>query len=115
MKSNIELNCSKQNYCNVTTEVCDTVSGLCICAEGYFGHNCQQSKCCENLVFSLQREMNNECFLTGKKHCVDSSCSSNGVCDYSHGLCICNKGYKGQSCQGCETILLHRKLSNGFR
>ena len=38
----------------------------------------------------------------------DGTCSNQGICDDSTGICNCDSGFEGQSCEGKMITLVHR-------
>ncbi|KAM9996862.1 hypothetical protein ACTFIZ_001811 [Dictyostelium cf. discoideum] len=95
-------NCSGNGICNNETSICT-------CDESYQGESCQfQIHQCPNncstggdcdtfigICNCYPLRINNDC---SGYECLDPNCDGHGICNDMNGLCICDKGYRGENC-----------------
>ena len=77
--------------------VCDTSTGQCICDFGRHGPDCSSE------YFFYKFEIWNIflIFVRIEFDCpADGSCSNQGLCDDTIGICICDQGFAGINCEG---------------
>ena len=87
-----DLTCSNHGNCSDTSG-----TAICVCEEGYDGQICEN--CDGGYVRNpVDDNCNPGCEL------VSLECSNHGNCSDSTGLaiCICDNGYTGDSCEGCD-------------
>lgn len=88
LKSALSSTCP--NDCNIRG-IC-TTEGTCVCDTTSTGADCGQILCPKDKAWS------------GKAYSFNNAhdlieCASNGLCDYSKGICQCFPGYEGAACQ----------------
>lgn len=70
--------------------------GSCICFNGYEGSDCSRKQCPKGYPLA------DVAIATDTAHQL-ATCSNQGSCNYNTGICNCNPGYAGTSCNrlGC--------------
>ena len=97
-------NCSNQGICDFST-------GTCTCNSGFQGYICQGKNFL--LLHSLANihMMKYIYFSSTDMQCPgDGSCSNQGTCDVSTGICVCNLGFEGDMCEGNVYVSLANKF-----
>ena len=80
--------------------ICDTTRGTCFCDLGRSGQDCSSMK---KKTYSMTMFIFLQLILFSflEFNCPgDGTCSNQGICDDSSGICKCDSGFEGQSCQG---------------
>ena len=92
--------------------VCDTSTGQCICDLGRHGSDCSSKYFFLNYktwnIFLIFVQIEFDCP-------ADGSCSNQGLCDDTIGICICDQGFEGSSCQGKSRYMYLAKLFLNLR
>ena len=78
---------------------CDT-SNICTCFAGWMNADCSGRVCPGG------RAWQDEPTATDTAHALNTECSNRGVCDRATGLCTCDVGWEGISCQRLSCPLL---------
>ncbi len=73
-------------------DVCDKMTGACICRDPYEGDLCDE---CINEYFDFPYCDPCDCNEAG---------SVNNICDKTTGICTCRPGFVGDKCDSCDTL-----------
>jgi hypothetical protein len=72
--------------------LCGTPDRVCLCSVGFMGGDCSLRTCPQGLAWTDQTIKMDDAHNFAE-------CSNMGHCDRSTGLCTCNPGFEGLSCQ----------------